>query len=323
MVDGSPTQWANSDTATSEAGARLIVQRIKEAGIDFVKVYNRLPRKAYFAIAAECKRQHIPFAGHIPNRILLKEAADAGQQCIEHLTGSRTIFEDGCPALLAELKTALPDSIAAVSPSVPIMEQELELCDENKALALFQYMAKKNVWQCPTMTLYKRFATDTVKVFGDSRLKYIPAAKQVIWKKQTGRRMINPDSTYLKNVFVQVSLMKKAGIQFLAGTDVDNDYLYPGFSLHDELELFVKAGFTPMEALQAATINPAKFLGSIDSLGTIQKGKIADMVLLNANPISDIRNTQNIQAVFINGKYLSKETLQTMLIKVEDSVNEN
>ena len=92
--------------------------------------------------------------------------------------------------------------------------------------------------------------------------------------------------------------MKKTGIKFLAGTDFDNHYLYPGFSLHDELQLFVAAGFSPLESLQTATINPANFLGTIDSLGTIEKGKIADMVLLDANPLTDIRNTQRINAVF-------------------------
>src|SRR5215471_6831123 len=98
--------------------------------------------------------------------------------------------------------------------------------------------------------------------------------------------------------------MHHMGILFLAGTDVGNPYAYAGFSLHDELVRFVQAGFTPMEAIQTATINPAKFLGTADSLGTIQKGKIADMVLLEANPLDDIRNTQRINAVFVNGKYL-------------------
>ncbi len=323
MVDGSPSQWPNSDTASSEEEARLIVRRIKAAGIDFVKVYNRLPRKAYFAIADECKKQHIPFAGHVPNRILLKEAIDAGQQSIEHLTGSRIIFDGGCPLLLKELKTELPDSIAAGSSFVPIMEQVLELCDENKALALYRYMASKSVWQCPTMVLYKRSATDSATIFSDPRLRYISSAVKLQWKNERGDRMKKPDSAYIKNVFVQVALMKKGGIQFLAGTDFDNPYLFPGFSLHDELDLFVKAGFTLMEALQTATLNPAKFLGTIDSLGTIQKGKIADMVLLNANPLHDIRNTQNIEAVFVNGRYLSKQTLKTMLSKVEDAAKKN
>ena len=318
MVDGFPSQIPNSDTATMEAGARKIVQQIKAAGIDFVKVYNRLSRKAYFAIADECKKQNIDFAGHVPSKILLKEAADAGQRSIEHLTGSRIIFDQGitCSLFVEEITKELPDSIKAGSPAVPIMEQILELCDKDKAFAIFRHMAEKNVWHCPTMVLYKRFATDSSIVINDPRLKYISPSEKELWKKETGPRLRKkPSGNYLGQAFAQVLQMKKAGIQFLAGTDFDNHYLYPGFSLHDELKLFVDAGFSPLESLQTATINPAKFLGAMDSLGTIEKGKIADMVLLDANPLTDIRNTQRINAVFVNGKYLSKETLQVMLDK--------
>ena len=317
MVDGSPPDWPNSETAKTEAEARLIVKRIKAAGIDFVKVYNRLSKEVYFAIADEANKQHIPFAGHVPHHNILKEVADAGQLSIEHLTGSRIIFDEDCSTFVAETKKELPDAIKAGSPVVPIMEQAQELCDEKKALDLFQYLAERHVWECPTTVLYQRFAIDSAKLFGDYRLKYISLPERLVWKKQTGERIKDVSSKILDRALKQIALMKKAGIQFLAGTDVDNDYLYPGFSLHDELALFVDAGFTPMEALQTATINPARFLGTTDSLGTIEKGKIADMVLLNSNPLTDIHYTQMIEAVFVNGKYLSKKILQTMLLKVE------
>jgi hypothetical protein len=321
VVDGSPSQWANSETVNTEAEARLMVQRIKAAGIDFVKVYNRLSRKAYFAIADEAKKQHIAFEGHVPNLILLNEAADAGQYSIEHLTGSRIIFDEGCDTFTAEVNKELPDSIAVGSPAVPIMEQALELCDDKKALALFQHVAAKGVWECPTIVLYKRFATDSSILFNDPRLKYISSSERELWKKQTGSQLKDVSPKILDRVLEQLVLMKNAGIKFLAGTDVDNDYLYPGFSLHDELGLFVDAGLTPLEALQTATINPAKFLGTTDSLGTIEKGKIADMVLLDANPLTYIHNTQLINAVFLDGKYLSKETLQAMLRNVAALIN--
>jgi imidazolonepropionase-like amidohydrolase len=115
--------------------------------------------------------------------------------------------------------------------------------------------------------------------------------------------------------------MRRAGVEFMAGTDLGNEYLYPGFSLHDELVLLVQAGLTPMEALQAATRNPAKFLGRLDSLGTIEKGKIADLVLLDANPLENISNTQRINAVVVNGRYLPKEALQRMLAEAEAAAN--
>jgi imidazolonepropionase-like amidohydrolase len=112
--------------------------------------------------------------------------------------------------------------------------------------------------------------------------------------------------------------MHRAGIPFLAGTDTPPGvYIFPGFSLHEELQRFVAAGFTPMEALQTATLNPAKFLGMEDRVGTIEKGKAADLLLLDANPLEDIRNTQKIEAVILNGRYLSRAELDKMLAGVE------
>jgi len=112
--------------------------------------------------------------------------------------------------------------------------------------------------------------------------------------------------------------MHRAGIPFLAGTDTPPGvYIFPGFSLHEELQRFVAAGFSPMEALQTATLNPAKFLGMEDRLGTIEKGKLADLVLLDANPLEDIRNTQKIEAVILNGRYLSRGELDKMRAGVE------
>jgi len=118
-----------------------------------------------------------------------------------------------------------------------------------------------------------------------------------------------------------VGPMRRAGVKFIAGTDLGNPYCFPGFSLHDELGLLVKAGLTPMEALQAATYNAAEFLGMKDSLGTVEAGKIADLVILEADPIVDIGNTRKIDAVVVNGKYYPKPALDEMLAKVEALAN--
>ncbi len=107
--------------------------------------------------------------------------------------------------------------------------------------------------------------------------------------------------------------MNRAGVRFLAGTDTGNPYCFPGFSLHDELALLVEAGLTPLEALQAATVNAAEFLGVKETLGTIEKGKSADLVLLDANPLEDIRNTQKINAVILNGRLFDRQALDQML----------
>ena len=115
--------------------------------------------------------------------------------------------------------------------------------------------------------------------------------------------------------------MRRAGVRILAGTDLGNPYVYPGFSLHDELALLVQAGLTPLEALQTATINPAKFFGKEKELGTIEKGKLADLVLLDANPLEDINNTRKINAVVLNGRLLDRAALDKLLADVEAAAN--
>jgi len=149
----------------------------------------------------------------------------------------------------------------------------------------------------------------------------------VTWKRFTEQIVheFNTDDLATRKRFVEkelevVNAMHRAGVPFLAGTDTPPGvYIFPGFSLHEELQRFVAAGFTPLEALQTATLNPAKFLGMEDRLGTIEKGKLADMVLLDANPLDDVANTQKIAGVVANGRYLSRADLDKMLAQVQDA----
>jgi len=112
--------------------------------------------------------------------------------------------------------------------------------------------------------------------------------------------------------------MRRAGVPFLAGSDGPDPYVYPGFSLHDELELLVRAGFTPAQALQAATFNAALFMGKLDEYGSVEKGKVADLVLLDADPLDDIRNIRKIDSVIVGGKLYTREDLDKMLAEVEE-----
>ena len=164
----------------------------------------------------------------------------------------------------------------------------------------------------------------------DTHAKYVPAYwKEVTWKRFTDEieHDFNTDDLATRKAFVAkelevVNAMRRAGIPFLAGTDTPPGvYIFPGFSLHEELQRFVAAGFSPMEALQTATLNPAKFLAMDDQLGTIEKGKVADLVLLDANPLDDIRNTQKIAAVIVNGLYLSRAELDKMLTGAQAAAN--
>jgi hypothetical protein len=193
----------------------------------------------------------------------------------------------------------------------------LESFSAKKEADLFARFTRNGTWQCPTLTVLRSAAYRDDSAFtNDGRVRFIPRQVLQRWRQ----RIVNPSGesyAHAKRLFEKaleiVRDMRRAGVLLLAGTDTGNPYCFPGFSLHDELVLLVKAGLTPGESLRAATINPAKFLGLDQKLGTIEQGKLADLVLLQANPLEDIRNTQSIDAVIVNGQYYDRKALDKML----------
>ena len=194
-----------------------------------------------------------------------------------------------------------------------------------KCAALFARFVRNGTWQCPTLVLRRAFALREDDSFrNDARLKYIPQSEVKGWDAPTDTRNANLTAEEVANRKIRleketelVGEMRRAGVKILAGTDLGNPYVYPGFSLHDELALLVRAGLTPLEALQTATVNPARFFGQEKEFGTIEKGKLADLVLLEANPLEDIGNTRRVNAVVVNGRYLPQEALRKLLAEVE------
>lgn len=316
MLDGPQPRFPSSIAIKTPEDGRRAVDDLKRRGADFIKLQSLIPREAVFAIAEEARKQGISFVGHVPDSVRASEASNAGQKSFEHLIG---IFEGSSP--LEDQFIKGPKSIG----------QFLSSYDPARAAALFALLAKNQTWQCPTL-VWERGGNliDQTDFAHDPRAKYAPATwKDVTWKRFTEQIVheFNTDDLATRKRFVEkelevVNAMHRAGIPFLAGTDTPPGvYIFPGFSLHEELQRFVAAGFTPMEALQTATLNPAKFLGMEDRLGTIEKGKLADLVLLDANPLEDIRNTQKIAAVVVNGRYLSRAELDKMLEDVEKAAN--
>lgn len=327
ILTGPKPVFSGSIAVATETEGREAVDSIKRRGLDFVKVYSFLDRDAYFAIADEAKRQGIPFAGHVPASVTAAEASDAGQKSIEHLTG----VLQGCSSSEAELrKEALAaivksDYSASVAVRFLLFGQIKELEDtysDKKAALLFARFVKNGTWQTPTLTRRRaRAFADDSRFTNDARLKYIPLSWREEWEEnRITTNLATEDWVNLKRVLQKhlelVGSMRRAGVELLAGTDSGYPYCFPGFSLHDELALLIKAGLTPMEALQAATRNPAKYLGLLDSLGTVEKGKMADLVLLEANPLQDIGNTQKIAAVVVGGRLILQASLRTMLADV-------
>ena len=312
MLDGPQPRFPASIAIKTPEDGRRAVDELKKRGADFIKLQSLIPRDAVFAIADEAKKQGITFVGHVPDAVRASEASNAGQKSFEHLIG---IFEGASPLEDEFIKGSKSES------------KFLSTYDPERAAKLFALLAKNQTWQCPTLVWERGGNLIELSDFAkDPRAKYVPSYwKDVTWKRFTEQieHEFNTDDLATRRRFVQKELevvndMHHAGIPFLAGTDTPPGvYIFPGFSLHEELQRFVAAGFTPVEALQTATLNPAKFLGMEDRLGTIEKGKFADLVLLDANPLDEIRNTQKIAGVIANGRYFSRADLDKLLAEVE------
>ena len=334
IIDGPNPVWPESIVVTDEAQGREVVEQQRERGADFIKVYSRLSRNSYFAIADEANKCRIPFEGHVPESVTAAEASDAGQKSIEHLTR----VADGCSkeeksidsemqqqeALFRAPGGTMAGKIDSGKSIIRLNMRVVETFDEATAQSLFALFVKNRTWQCPTLTLLRALIDDPLPA-NDPRLKYLSREVRAKW-----------DAGYYKNVPPEpraaiaklnrlqfdeskklVGLMYRAGVPILAGTDTMNPQCFPGFGIHDELALLVDAGLSPLAALQAATRNAAEFMGQLDRRGTIEVGKTADLVLLDKDPLTDIHNTRSIQAVVLGGKLYPRAALDAMLAKVQ------
>jgi hypothetical protein len=332
IVDGPKPVWPLSISAANEMEGRRAVLSLKARGADFVKVYSLLPREAYFAIADEAKKQRMTFSGHVPESVNAGEASDAGQRSIEHLTGVPL----ACSAREDQIRAQTLSALSGAGGSLLIesfFKGEVDAFasyDEKKARSLFARFVKNGTWQAPTLTVLRAFwYFDDPAFRNDSRLKYIPRyiRRALGWDSQNAftfskrtPEMMREGRKLFQRQLDLVGEMRRAGVRFLAGTDTPNPFVFPGFSLHDELALLVQAGLAPLEALQAATRNPAEYFNQLHEYGTVEKGKMADLVLLEADPLLDITNTKKIAAVVIGGKLIPKPQLAEMLAGVEAAV---
>jgi imidazolonepropionase-like amidohydrolase len=285
ILDNGPPTFPYRRRVTNAQQAREAVADLKRAGVDFIKVHDHTPRDAFFAIAAEAPRLGLPFAGHVPQGVKIEEAADAGIRSIEHLSNYDVFGE--C------------------------------LVNDRYTLAgcrrLFEKLAAKGVWQTPTMAFFETIPD----VFSGRPLDHDEYASDSLLKltRDNVQNSKVPASTLEKmRLAGQMSLqvipdMYSLGNRFLAGCDG----LVPGFCLHDELEWFTKAGFSPLRALQTATLNPARFLGREATQGTIDVGKRADLILLDANPLLDIRNVARIEDVLVRGKLVTRQAIDKII----------
>ena len=288
---------------------------------DFIKVYSFIPKVAYYGIVREAKRLGVPFAGHVPYSITMTEAADSGQRSVEH----EDDLMRACSSQDSVLRARAADTMTFHRQVEAIREQSQLLAtsyDSRRCRGVIAALVRNRTWFTPTLVVYKPYnhafdSSDTHPEWS----KYVPGIVQGGWMRRV-HALAPKDSLTVRKFFsfARTNELNKAGVRMLAGSDTPQPFVYPGFSLHEELELLVEAGLTPLEALRTATYNPAEFLGALDSLGSVAKGKVADLVLLDANPLTDIRNTRRISAVVANGRLFDRPALNRLLARVQASV---
>jgi imidazolonepropionase-like amidohydrolase len=339
FLDGPPLVWSGPPppgaiaVGTAEQ-ARMAVRALAASRVDFLKVYTSIPREAYFAIAEEARALGIPFAGHVPEEVSAAEASDAGQRSQEHLIGILEACSTNEDALRRARVTMMLDQNISGEERMrelafPNPKGLFNTYSDSKAAALFEKFVKNGTWQTPTLALLSGFARMRDAGFlDDPRRKYLLRAWREQWDPSRNFFLHDLSAADLDALNARIHAlldryeklvgdMHRAGVEFLAGTDANGvNPVYPGFGLHDELALLVKSGLSNLEALQAATRNASRYFGNPD-FGTIEVNQSADLVLLDADPLLDIRNTEKIEAVVLRGRYYSRENLDAMLKRVE------
>lgn len=307
--------------ARNEDEVRALVTHHAADGVDLLKTYTNLSVAAYEALAAEAPKHGLSLAGHLPVRVPLEKALAAGQRSIEH----PRVFLFECYRGAAAFR-ALPDPMAAYTTDMRarlIDEHDPERCAE-----LMSAMAASDTWWTPTLQVLRMSALAGNREFReDPRRRYIPfLIRAGIWDPDADRWAEKAAHESGRDVHAQlyrlaldnVRQAHEAGVRIVAGTDAGDTYVYPGFAIHDELAELVRAGLAPADALRSATIDAVRFSGQARDYGSIAVGKVADMVLLDADPLADIRSTGKIAGLFFNGQYLDRGALDGLLSFAED-----
>ena len=312
---------------SSEEEARQRVALV-DGETNFIKVYNQVLPDLYFALLEEANKKDVSVLGHRPRAVRAIDAAEAGHKSFEH--ARLFLFEcyPGAEKLRARYRAiyAGEDTSSAPLGTTALRREMIDTHDPTLFDELVAAMVEHGAWFCPTHLTRKMDAfADNEAYRTDPRLKYIHFTQRMYWDGDADG-MIDVDPSpegrkafmdfYLKGLEL-TGKAHRAGVKILAGTDANDTYAFPGLGMHDELQELMKAGLTPMEALQTATVNPAEYFGLSSAYGSIAPGKVADVVMLDANPLDDIANTAAINTVIYNGNLYTRKDLDQMLAYVE------
>jgi imidazolonepropionase-like amidohydrolase len=303
--------------------ARAAVDDLKKRGANFIKIITMPSRDAFFAAADESKKQNIPFVGHLPFEIGVIEASDAGMHSIEHLLYSAFALSFSSKETELRPRLVLAEKNGDAAAWEQIAHEADATYSPEKATALIQTLKKKSTWVTPTLASLDITAHPGNWNTDDPLLAFVPPTMAKQWRESFNDAEMKQRAAWLgrqaSNDWKLTGELHRAGVPILVGSDSLDPFVFPGDSFHHELAELVRAGFTPMDALQAATHGAALFLGRERELGTIEAGHIADLVVLSANPVENIANTRKVWAVIRNGGYYDRTSLDTLLARAKEA----
>jgi hypothetical protein len=315
-----PAAYPQFFKARNGEEVRRLVGFYRKAGADFLKTYTELSPVAYGVLAEEARRQGLALAGHRPLGVSLEEMLSAGQRSIEH----PRLFLEECYGDAATFR-ALPDPLAAYD--AEMRWRMIEDHDAERCSHLMESMAASATWWTPTLQVLQMSALAGDEAFrADSRLRYVPFLfRKLLWMPDADRAAAQPTdasgrqlyATHYRMALGHVGQAHALGVKILAGTDAGDTYVFPGFGIHDELVELVGAGLSPAEALRSGTIDAAIFAGMESDFGSVAIGKTSDLLLLGANPLENVRHTQDIAGLFFNGEFLDRQALDALLTFAE------
>jgi hypothetical protein len=326
IIDGKKVFWPGQLSAPDTATALRLVDSLIGEKVDFIKVYSYLEPAVFEAIARRCKEKGIRLAGHVPHKVWVTSASKAGMATMEHLYGfliEACAYPDSAMKFRRMNSDNFEAGMSAKLRTEKAREGEafmLEHFSESRMRGIAKVLKQNHTYVVPTLVTNRGlyFSNDTAFT-NDERTRYLAEETRTYWKETVKKDLQNHSPEDWQNFRRRYEVEKKIvkiladeNVLIMAGTDFDDAFCFPGFSLHDELTLFVQFGMRPIDALRTATINPVAYLKMTDSLGTIERGKRADFVLLNDNPLTDITNTKNIFALMINGKLFTSGELQSL-----------
>jgi imidazolonepropionase-like amidohydrolase len=305
----------NGNSIPDAATARKAVLEQKEAGYDLLKIHPGVSREAFDTLAATAHRVGIPFAGHVPEDVGIHSALEARYATIDHLDGYiEGMLREGSP-VNAEQSAFFGLNLG-------------EQLDESKLRPLVEATKRAGVWNVPTQVLLENLvlAGSSQELAQRPEMRYVTAENRAQWAEVKDGMLAETGSTpesARRTIEMRRRLIKAlhaAGAGLLLGSDAPQIYNVPGFSTHRELESLVASGLTPFQALETGTRNVATYFGTERETGTIEKGKRADLILLEADPLADIRNTTRRSGVMVRGRWLSQAEIERRLAEVAKAV---